>query len=146
MVRAAEAQRGDFSGFPWELNLNGPEYGWSGSNISPGLRLDLALNPRSSVHVSARYTRIDGDIDGQALLAVSADGRSVRRFQYHEDSEWHEYQSDTFATLTLEAGRVEHRLVELDRQREVIDGDGVSEPLRDVVEDHPGHGRLTLSR
>ena len=39
----ADAQRGDFSGLPWDLGFSGPEYGWTGSNISPGLRLDLNL-------------------------------------------------------------------------------------------------------
>lgn len=105
------AQGSDFSEFPWELNVNGPDYGWTGSNVSPGFRLDLPLGQRSSVHVAGRYTRIEGDINGQGLLGIAPDGLTVRRFQYHEVSTWDEYQSDTFATTTLRTGPVEHRLV-----------------------------------
>ena len=107
----ADAQRGDFSGYPWDLNVNSPDYGWSGGNISPGVRFDLGLGQRSSLHVAGRYTRIDGDIDGQGLAALAPDGRTAVRFQYHEVSTWHEYQSDTFAETTVRTGRLEHRLV-----------------------------------
>jgi iron complex outermembrane receptor protein len=107
----ASAQSGDFSRFPWDLNINSPDYGWTGGNVSPGLRLDLGLGQRSSLHVAGRYTRIDGDINGQALAGLAPDGRTVTRFQYHEISTWHEYQSDTFAATTIRTGRIEHRLV-----------------------------------
>ena len=96
----ADAQRGDFSGFPWDLSINSPDYGWTGSNISPGLRLDLPLGEQSSLHVAGRYTKIDGDINGQGLAALAADGRTALRFQYHEVSTWHEYQTDTFAATS----------------------------------------------
>ena len=107
----ADAQRGDFSGLPWDLGFSGPEYGWTGSNISPGLRLDLNLGPQTSLHVAGRYTKIDGDINAQALIGLAADGRTANRFQYHEVSTWHEYQSDTFVAITARTGRLEHRIV-----------------------------------
>ncbi|MET0212684.1 MAG: TonB-dependent receptor, partial [Vicinamibacterales bacterium] len=107
----ADAQRGDFSGLPWDLGFSGPEYGWTGSNISPGLRLDLNLGPQTSLHVAGRYTKIDGDINAQALIGLAADGRTANRFQYHEVSTWHEYQSDTFVATTARTGRLEHRIV-----------------------------------
>ena len=66
----AAAQRGDFSGLPWDLGFSGPEYGWTGSNISPGLRLDLTLGRQTSLHVAGRYTKIDGDINGQGLIGA----------------------------------------------------------------------------
>ncbi len=106
-----EAQRGDFSNFPWDLSVAGPGDGWSGSNIAPGLRLDVALGARSSLHVSARYTRINGDLDLQAPLAMTADGTSVVRFHYREISTWDEYQSDTFAATVVRTGAIEHKLV-----------------------------------
>ena len=107
----ADAQRGDFSGLPWDLGFSGPEYGWTGSNISPGLRLDLNLGRQTSLHVAGRYTKIDGDINGQGLIGLAADGRTANRFQYHEISTWHEYQSDTFVATTARTGRLEHRIV-----------------------------------
>ena len=107
----AAAQRGDFSGLPWDLGFSGPEYGWTGSNISPGLRLDLNLGRQTSLHVAGRYTKIDGDIDAQGLIGLAADGRTANRFQYHEISTWHEYQSDTFVATTARTGRLEHRIV-----------------------------------
>ena len=107
----ADTQRGDFSGFPWDLNISSPDYGWTGGNVSPGLRLDLELGKRSSLHVAGRYTRIDGEIDVQGLTALAPDGRTALRFQYHEVSTWDEYQSDTFAATTVSTGPVEHRIV-----------------------------------
>ena len=107
----AEAQRGDFSGFPWDLSINSPDYRWTGSNVSPGLRLDLPLGERTSLHVAGRYTKIDGDINGQGLAALAADGRTALRFQYHEVSTWNEYQTDTFAATNVRTGHVTHRLV-----------------------------------
>ena len=109
----AEAQHGDFSAFPWDLNVNSPSapYGWTGGNVSPGARLDLGLNDRVSLHVAGRYTRIDGDINVQALASVSPDGRTANRFQYHEVSTWNEYQTDTFAAIAATTGRVSHRIV-----------------------------------
>ena len=73
----ADAQRGDFSGFPWDLSINSPDYRWTGSNVSPGLRLDLPLGEQSSLHVAGRYTKIDGDINAQGLAALAA-GRPHR--------------------------------------------------------------------
>ena len=66
------AQRGDFSEYPWDLNVNSPDDGWTGGNISPGLRLDLGLGQQTSLHVAARYTKIDGEIDAQALVRAGA--------------------------------------------------------------------------
>jgi iron complex outermembrane recepter protein len=108
-----DAQRGDFSGFPWDLNVNSSDapYGWTGGNVSPGLRLDLGLGGQSSLHVAGRYTKIDGEINGQGLAALAPDGRTAIRFQYHEVSTWHEFQTDSFAATTLRTGRVEHRIV-----------------------------------
>jgi iron complex outermembrane receptor protein len=107
----SEAQRGDFSGFPWDLSINSPDYGWTGGNVSPGLRLDLALGKKATLHAAARYTKIDGDINTQALAALAPDSRTAIRFQYHEVSTWHEYQSDTFAATSFQTGRLDHRLV-----------------------------------
>ncbi|WP_239492591.1 TonB-dependent siderophore receptor [Luteitalea sp. TBR-22] len=105
------AQRGDFSGYPWDLNVNAPEEGWVGSNLSPGVRYDVALGRSASLHAAGRYTRIDGDIEGQGLVGLSADGRTAQRIAYDEDSTWHEYQTDTFAVSTFTTGRLRHRLV-----------------------------------
>ena len=33
----------------------------TGRNVSPGLRLDLELGSRSSLHIAGRYTKIDGE-------------------------------------------------------------------------------------
>jgi iron complex outermembrane receptor protein len=109
----ADAQAGDFDGYPWDLNVNSPErpFGWRGSNVSPGVRLDVGLGERTSLHVAGRYTKIDGDLNVQALAALDGDGRSAARFQYRELSTWHEIQMDTFAATVLRTGRIEHRLV-----------------------------------
>lgn len=107
----AEAQRGDFSAFPWALNLNSPDLGWTGSNISPGVRFDLGLGKSSALHTAVRYTTIDGDINVQSLVGLAPDGRTVDRFRYHEISTWHEYQSDTFVTTAVRTRGLDHRLV-----------------------------------
>ena len=109
----ADAQAGDFTGYPWSLNVNSPEspYGWTGSNVSPGVRLDLEVGGRSSVHVAGRYSKIDGDINGQGLAALDADGHTADRFQYHELSTWHEFQTDSFVATSTRTGRIEHRIV-----------------------------------
>jgi iron complex outermembrane receptor protein len=107
----AEAQRGDFSSYPWDLSIAGPEDGWSGGNVAPGVRLDLGLGRQSSLHVSGRYTRIDGELDLQALVGLAADGRTALRYHYREISTWDEYQTDAFAATTARTGRIEHKLV-----------------------------------
>ena len=107
----ADTQRGDFSGIPWDLNMASPDDGWRGWNWSPGLRLDTQLGNRASLHVSGRYTKIGGDLDFQALLGLAPDGRTANRAHYREISEWHEYQSDSFVTVTSTTGPLEHRLV-----------------------------------
>src|SRR5262245_60196871 len=108
-----EAQGGDFSGYPWGLNVNSPNdpYGWTGGNVSPGVRFDTELGPSSSLHVAGRYTRIDGDINAQALSGLAADGRTANRFQYHEVSTWNEFQTDSFVATVARTGRLDHRLV-----------------------------------
>ena len=114
VVPATEAaQHGDFSGYPWNLSVNSPDdpYGWTGGNVSPGLRFDLRLGEQSSLHVAGRYTRIDGEINAQGLSSLAADGRTANRFQYHEVSTWDEWQTDTFATTVVRSGTIEHRLV-----------------------------------
>jgi len=73
--------------------------------------LDVGLGQRSSLHVAGRYTRIDGDIDVQALIGLTPDGLTALRYHYREISTWDEYQSDTFGTTTLRTGPVEHRVV-----------------------------------
>jgi iron complex outermembrane receptor protein len=105
------AQRGDFSQYPWDLSVAAPTDGWSGGNVAPGVRLDVGLGRQTSLHVSSRYTRIDGDIDVQALIGLSPDGASALRYHYREISTWDEYQSDAFVTTTARTGRFEHRLV-----------------------------------
>lgn len=106
-----EAQRGDFSQYPWDLSIAAPDDRWSGGNVAPGVRLDLGLGAQSSLHVSGRYTRIDGDLDVQALIGLAPDGHTALRYHYREISTWDEYQSDTFATTTVRTGAIEHRLV-----------------------------------
>src|SRR6187200_1086089 len=73
----AEAQRGNFSAFPWDLSINSPHNRWTGSNVSPGLRLDFPLGEQTSLHVAGRYTKIDGGINAQGLAALAADGRTA---------------------------------------------------------------------
>ncbi len=107
----AATQRGDFGAIPWGLNFASPDDSWRGWNASGGLRLDAELSPRASLHVAGRYTKIDGDLDLQALLGLGADGRTASRFLYREKSLWHEYQTDSFAALELGGGRLTQRLV-----------------------------------
>lgn len=106
-----DTQRGDFSRIPWDLNTASPDDGWSGWNVSPGARLDMTLGEATSLHAAARYTRIDGDIDGHGLIGLDADGRTTNRFLYREISTWHELQSDTFMATAARTGRIDHRLV-----------------------------------
>jgi iron complex outermembrane receptor protein len=107
----ADAQRGDFSRYPWDLSVAAPDDGWSGGNVAPGVRLDIGLGRDSALHFSGRYTRIDGDIDIQALIGLSADGITALRYHYREISAWDEYQADTFASAVVRTGSIEHRLV-----------------------------------
>jgi iron complex outermembrane receptor protein len=104
-------QRGDFSGIPWDFNAFSPDDQWKGWNISPGVRIDAAINDRASVHIAARYTRIEGDLDFHPFLSLDGDGRTVQRYRYREISVWDEYQSDSFATYSTTTGSVQHRLV-----------------------------------
>jgi iron complex outermembrane receptor protein len=106
-----DTQHGDFSRMPWDLNVASPDDQWSGWSASPGVRLDARLGRRSSVHTSARYTRIGGDLDVQGLAGLAADGRTLNRFAYREISSWQEYQTDTFVSSTIDTGAIEHRLV-----------------------------------
>lgn len=105
------AQRGDFTGYPWDFSVAAPEDGWSGGNVSPGVRLDMGLGRQTSLHIAGRYTRIDGDLDLQALIGLSPDGGTALRYHYREISTWDEYQSDAFATTTARTGSIEHKLV-----------------------------------
>lgn len=107
----AQAQQGDFSAYPWDLSVASPDDGWSGGNVAPGARLDINLGRETSLHVAARYTRIDGDIDIQAPIGLTADGSAVLRYHYREISTWDEYQSDTFVAAATRTGGIEHRLV-----------------------------------
>lgn len=106
-----DTQHGDFSKLPWDLNIASPDDQWSGWSASPGVRLDARLGQRSSVHTSARYTRIGGDLDVQALAGLAPDGHTLLRFAYREISAWQEYQTDTFVMSTVHTGAIEHRLV-----------------------------------
>jgi len=106
-----EAQQGDFSSYPWDLSVAAPDDAWSGGNVAPGARLDINLGRETSLHLAARYTRIDGDIDIQALIGLAADGNTALRYHYREISTWDEYQTDAFATTTLRTGDIEHKLV-----------------------------------
>ena len=81
-----DTQRGDFSHMPWDLNVASPDDQWSGWSASPGVRLDARLGQRSSVHSSARYTRIGGDLDFQALAGLAPDGRTLLRYAYRSVS------------------------------------------------------------
>jgi iron complex outermembrane receptor protein len=107
----AATQQGNFGAIPWDLNMASPDDSWRGWNASGGLRLDTELSPRASLHVAGRYTTIDGDLDVQGLLGIAPDGRTATRFLYREKSLWHEYQTDSFATLALGSGSVTQRLV-----------------------------------
>ena len=77
-----DTQRGDFSKIPWDLNTASPDDGCSGWNASPGVRLDVKLTPRTSLHSAVRYTNMHGDIDGQGLLGLLPDGRTLVRYDY----------------------------------------------------------------
>jgi len=107
----AATQAGDFDAIPWDLNMASPDDHWRGWNASGGLRLDARLSERVSLHVAGRYTKIDGDIDVQALLRLLPDGQTATRYLYREKSVWSEYQTDTFAVLAAGSGDVKHRLV-----------------------------------
>lgn len=107
----ADTQHGDFSSIPWDVSVASPDGGWSGWNVSPGARLDWQLRPGTSLHSALRYTRIGGRLDAEALLALAADGRTLNRYHYVEQSDWHEWQSDTFAATTATTGLLEHRIV-----------------------------------
>jgi len=107
----AEAQRGDFSQYPWDLSIAAPDDRWTGGNVAPGVRLDIGLGQDSALHFSGRYTRIDGDIDIQAMVGLTADGTTALRYHYREISTWDEYQTDTFATTVARTGSIQHRLV-----------------------------------
>lgn len=104
-------QRGDFSQVPWTANVASPDDRWSGWNVSPGVRLDARLGGTTSLHGSARFTRIRGDLDIHGLSGLDADGRTARRFQYEEHSVWDEWQSDVFTSTDATTGRVSHRIV-----------------------------------
>jgi len=106
-----DTQHGDFSKIPWDLNTASPDDGWSGWNASPGARLDVRLTPRTSLHSAVRYTDMHGDIDGQGLLGLLPDGRTLARYDYVEKSTWNETQSDTFLTTTTDRGPFEHTIV-----------------------------------
>src|SRR5262245_44685135 len=107
----ADAQRGDFSQYPWDLSVASPDDGWSGGNVAPGVRLDIGVGQRTSLHVAGRYTRIDGDLDLQGLIGVTPDGGTALRYHYREISTWDEYQTDAFATTAARTGGIEHKLV-----------------------------------
>lgn len=107
----SDTQRGDFSKIPWDLSPAGPDDGWTGRDVAPGVRLDARLGDAASLHVAARYTRIDGDIDVQALLGLAPDGHTLNRYHYREISVWDEYQTDSFATFTARTGTLEHQFV-----------------------------------
>jgi iron complex outermembrane receptor protein len=107
----AATQAGDFGAIPWDLNMASPDDHWRGWNASAGVRLDAQISDRASLHVAGRYTKIDGDIDVQALLGLLPDGQTAARYLYREKSVWDEYQTDTFAVLGAGGGAVRHRLV-----------------------------------
>jgi iron complex outermembrane receptor protein len=107
----ADTQHGDFTHLPWNLSPASPDDGWTGRNVAPGVRYDVAVGTRWSVHAAARYTAIDGDLDIQALAGISADGHTLERYHYREDSTWRESQSDVFVSGTARTGSVRHRLV-----------------------------------
>jgi iron complex outermembrane receptor protein len=104
-------ERGDFSKFPWDVSMGSPTDGWTGDNIAPGVRLDARLGATSSLHASARYTGIGGNLNLEALTGLSPDGQSALRYHYREISHWNEYQSDTFATSVVHTGAIAHTLV-----------------------------------
>jgi iron complex outermembrane receptor protein len=107
----ADTQHGDFSKLPWDLSVASPDEGWSGWNVSPGVRLDMQVRPATSLHAAVRYTQIDGDLGFEAPLGLAADGRTLNRFNYLERSTWQEWQSDTFVATVAKTGGVEHKLV-----------------------------------
>src|SRR5262249_24265011 len=104
-------QRGDFSKIPWDLSITSPDTGWTGWNVAPGMRLDMRLGKRASLHASARYTRIEGDIDVEALLGIEPDGRTLDRYHYRELSTWQESQSDSFVEIQAHSGSIGHKIV-----------------------------------
>lgn len=104
-------QRGDFSQVPWNVSIAGPDDGWTGDNIAPGVRADVQLSDRTSLHAAARFTKIDGDLDLEALLRLAPDNRTAIRYHYREISTWNEYQTDVFAALVRSTGAIQHRIV-----------------------------------
>jgi iron complex outermembrane receptor protein len=52
-----------------------------------------------------------GDINGQGLVGLLPDGRTLARYDYVEKSTWKETQSDTFVATTIKRGLFEHKLV-----------------------------------
>ena len=89
-----ETQRGDYSQIPWDLNTASPDDGWSGWNVSPGLRLDARLGQPVvaarllAVHEDRRRPGYPGaarpfrrwtDAAPIRVTARSAPGRSIRR-------------------------------------------------------------------
>jgi iron complex outermembrane receptor protein len=107
----SDTQHGDFSKLPWDLSIASPDDGWSGWNVSPGVRLDWQMGPATWLHSAVRYTRIGGDLSLQALAGLAPDGRTANRFNYVEQSTWDEWQSDTFIARSAITGRVEHKIV-----------------------------------
>lgn len=107
----ADTQHGNFSRLPWDLSVGSPEAGWSGWNLSPGVRLDLRMGVQTSLHSAFRYTRIGGNIDLGAPLSLAGDSRTLSRFCYIERSTWDEWQSDTVIATVRRTGGLEHKLV-----------------------------------
>jgi len=107
----AATQRGDFSAIPFDFSAAGPDDGWSGRNIAPGARVDVRVSDRTSFHAAGRFTRIDGDLDVEALLSLAPDQRTATRYHYREISTWNEYQGDAFASLVRSTAGIDHRLV-----------------------------------
>jgi iron complex outermembrane recepter protein len=107
----AAAIQGDFSGLPWDLNVASPDDGWTAWNASGGLRLDSQLSEKTSVHVSARYTKIAVVAEFQNVAGLQADGRTLRRNIYGQDSDWDESHGDAFVETLVATGPVRHRVV-----------------------------------
>ncbi len=106
-----DTQRGDFSRIPWDLNMASPDDQWSGWSASPGVRLDARLGRRSSVHTSARYTRIGGDLDIQALAGWLPDGRTLSATPIERSARGRNTRRTRSSSRRCGTGAIEHRLV-----------------------------------
>ena len=95
----------------------GPEHQLAGLRLDRKQRLARTASGSPAWANRARCTSPDATRRSTATSTLRVwrrwrtDGRTAVRYQYHEVSTWHEYQTDTFAATSFRTGRVDHRLV-----------------------------------